>query len=218
MNEFFELVKQGFRLATNLGRMALDAGRAAFDGVLAAVLGYFGQVKKWTIRFAIAAAAPLLVIVPCLFFNAPVGGLYGMYVVWIVLLVAAELLLLTPVFFIWRRLKVLLPGAANDLQEWVEFIKSVVFNGLSFGIFVTLFPVWRAPGAFPLLLLVLACWVTLPACGFSSFCQRIYPVVRAVQLLVLLVLLVMQMAFPRHMEQLSWASGRKNRRGPDKFR
>ncbi len=201
MNGFFDLVKEGFRLAANLGLMALAA-------VKAAVLGYFNQVKLWSIRLAIAAAAPLVVIVPCLFFNAPVGWLYGTYVVWIVLLVAAELLLLTPVFLIWRRLKVLFPNVVNELQEWLDFIKSVVFNGLSLGIFVTLFPIWRSPGAFPLLLLVLACWVTLPACGFSEFCKRIYPCVRAVQLLLLFGLLVVQMAFPQHVKQMAWQSGK----------
>lgn len=202
MNEFLELIKEGFRLALNLGTMVAGT-------VKAAVLGYFNQVKTWTIRFVILAAIPLLVIVPCLLFKLSLGGLYGAYVVWIVLLAAAELLVLTPMFFIWRRLQKFFPNVAAELQEWLDFIKSVVFNGLSLGIFVTLFPVWRAPGAFPLLLLVLICWLTLPACGVSNLCKRIYPSVRAVQLLFLFGLLVMQMAFPRHMEQLSWASSKK---------
>jgi hypothetical protein len=51
--------------------------------------------------------------------------------------------------------------------------------------------------------------LSLPACAFSSFCNRIYPTVRGIQLLVLFGLLVLQMAFPRQMEQLGWASGRK---------
>ncbi len=202
MNDFIALVKEGFRLAWNLGQLALDA-------VKAAVLAYFRGVKKWSIRFFIAAVAPLVVIVPCLVFHVPFGGLYGAYVVWLVLLFAAELILITPMFLIWRRLKVLFPTVAHDLTDWVEFIKSVLFNGLALGIFVTLFPIWRSPGAFPLLLLVLVCWLTLPACAFSAFCKRIYPTVRGIQLLVLFGLLVLQMAFPRQMEQLGWASGRK---------
>ncbi len=202
MNDFIELVKEGFRLAWNLGKLAVET-------VKAAVLAYFRGVKKWTIRFFIAAVAPLVVILPCLIFHVPFGGLYGAYVVWLVLLFAAELILITPMFLIWRRLKVLFPTVAKDLEDWVDFIKSVLFNGLSLGIFVTLFPIWRSPGAFPLLLLVLVCWLTLPACGFSNFCKRIYPTVRGIQLLVLFGLLVLQMAFPRQMEQLGWASGRK---------
>jgi hypothetical protein len=59
-----------------------------------------------------------------------------------------------------------------------------------------------------LLLLVLACWLTLPACAFSSFCRRIYPTVRGVQLLLLFGLLILEMAFPRQMEQRGWATGR----------
>lgn len=202
MDDFIALVKEGFRLAWNLGKLSVET-------VKAAVLAYFRGVKKWTIRFFIAAIAPLVVIVPCLIFHVPFGGLYGAYVVWLFLLVAAELILITPMFLIWRRLKVLLPNVAKDLEDWVDFIKSVIFNGLSLGIFVTLFPIWRAPGAFPLLLLVLVCWLTLPACAFSNFCKRIYPTVRGIQLLVLFGLLVLQMAFPRQMEQLGWASGRK---------
>lgn len=201
MSEFFELIKEGFRLAANFGQMTLDA-------VKATVLGYFAQVKKWTIRFAVAAAAPLLIIVPCLIFKLTLGGLYGTYVVWIVLLAAAELLLLAPMFFVWRRLNVLFPNVASELQEWLDFLKSVLVNGLSLGIFVTLFPIWRAPGALPLLLLVLACWITLPACGISSFCRRIYPTIRAIQLSLLFGLLVIQMAFPRHMEQIMWSASR----------
>jgi hypothetical protein len=129
-------------------------------------------------------------------------------VVFLVLLLAAELILITPMFLVWRRLKALFPRMAKDLEDWVEFIKSVVFNGLALGIFASLFPIWRAPGAFPLLVLVLACWLTLPACAFSNFCKRIYPTVRGVQLLLLFGLLVLEMAFPRQMEQRGWATGR----------
>lgn len=199
MNDFIDLIKEGFRLAANLGTMAVGT-------VKAAVLAYFDPVKKWTIRLAIAAAIPLIVIVPCLIFHLSLGGFYGTYVVWIVILAAAELLLLTPMFFIWRRLNTIFPDVAAELREWLDFIISVVFNGLSLGIFVTLFPVWRAPGAFPLLLIVLVCWLTLPACGFSKFCKRIYPTLRAVQLVLLFGLLILQMAFPRHMDQLSWST------------
>ena len=74
---------------------------------------------------------------------------------------------------------------------------------------MTLFPVWRAPGTFPLLLLVLLCWLTLPACGVSDFCKRIYPSVRAIQLLFLAGLLVMQMAFPQQMKLRGWDSSIK---------
>ena len=69
MNEFLELIKEGFRLALNLGTMVADT-------VKAAVLGYFNQVKLWTIRFVVLAAIPLLIIVPCLLFKLSLGGLY----------------------------------------------------------------------------------------------------------------------------------------------
>jgi len=202
MGDFIELIKEGFRLAANVGTLA-------FDAVKAAVVGYFRQVKKWSIRFFIAALVPLVVIVPCMMFHLPFGWLYGTYVVYFVLLVAAELVLITPMFLVWRRVKAVFPTVASDLEGWVDFIKNVVFNGLSLGIFVTLFPVWKSPGALPLLLLVVACWLTLPACSVSSFCKRIYPAVRAVQLILLFGLLVLEMAFPRQMEQLTWATGRK---------
>lgn len=200
MSEFLELIKEGFRLAANLGQAGADVARAS-------VLGYFKQVRVWTIRFAITAAAPLVVIIPCLFFKLALGGLYGGYVVWVVLLVAAELLLLTPMYLVWRRLNAVFPKMALELQEWLDFIKSVVFNGLSLGIFVTLFPIWRSPGAFPLLLLVLACWVTLPMSGISDLFKQIYPGVRAIQLVVLFGVLVMKMAFPVQTQQLGWATG-----------
>jgi hypothetical protein len=202
MGDFIDLIKEGFRLAANVGAMAYDA-------VKAAVVGYFRQVKKWSIRFFIAALVPLVVVVPCMMFRLPLGWLYGTYVVYFVLLVAAELVLVTPMFLVWRRVKAVFPTVASDLADWVDFIKNVVFNGLSLGIFVTLVPVWRSPGALPLLLLVVACWLTLPACSVSSVCKRIYPAVRAVQLLLLFALLALQMVFPRQLEQLSWLTGRK---------
>jgi hypothetical protein len=87
---------------------------------------------------------------------------------------AAELLLIAPMFLIWRRVKTLFPTVAHDLEDWLDFIKNVVFNGLSLGIFVTFVPVWKSPAALPLLLLVVACWLTLPACSVSRFCKRIY--------------------------------------------
>jgi hypothetical protein len=201
MNDFLALFKEGFRLAWNLGQLALE-------NVKAVVLAYFLGVKKWSIRFIIAAVAPLVVIVPCLAFHAPFGALYGAYAVWLSLLFVAELILITPMILVWRRLKALFPTVAHDLGDWVDFIKSVLFNGLSLGIFVTLFPIWRSPGAFPLLLLVLACWLMLPACAFSSFCRRIYPAVQGIQLLFLAALLVLQMSFPRHLEQVKWAMAR----------
>jgi hypothetical protein len=199
--DFKNVVRQGFRLLANLTVFA--AGK-----VVEAVRAYFVQLKKWSILLFIAAVAPLVVVVPCLLFHAPWGWLYGTYIVWLVLLLAAELLLLTPIALAWKRLKTI-PILGPDLQEWFGFIKTVVFNGLSLGIFATLFPIWRSPGAFPLLLLVVACWLTLPACSFSGFCQKIYPAVRGVQLLLLASLLVLQMAFPRHLDQLKWSMGRK---------
>lgn len=202
MNDFITLVQEGYRLIRNLGQLTLDT-------VESAVLAYFRRVRSWTIRIFVAALAPLLVILPCLLLHLPLSGLYGFYVVWLILLFSAELILITPMFLIWRQIKVMFPSLVSDLTDWLEFIKSVIFNGLALGIFVTLFPIWRSPGAFPLLLLVLASWLTLPACGFSTFCKRVYPTIRAVQLLVLFGLLVLQMAYPRQMEQLSWASGQK---------
>ena len=199
--DFKSVVREGFRLAGNLAKVTAEK-------VADVVLSYFRQVKKWSIRLFIAAVAPLVVIVPCLVFHLPLGGLYGAYVVFLVVLLAAELILITPMFLVWRRLKSLFPTLAKDLEDWVEFIRSVVVNGLALGIFVTLFPIWRAPGAFPLLLLVLACWLILPACAFSNVCKRIYPTVRGIQLLLLLGLLVLEMAFPRQMEQRGWATSR----------
>ena len=202
MGDFIDLIEEGFRLFANVATFA-------YDGFKAAVVGYFRQVKKWSIRFFIAALIPLIVIVPCMMFGLPLGWLYGSYIVYFVLLVAAELLLLFPIFWFWRRVEAVFPTFASDLEYWIDIIKSVVFNGLSLGIFVTLVPVWKSPGALPLLLLVVACWLTLPACSVSSFCKRIYPAVRAVQLLLLFALLVLQMVFPRQIEQLTWLTSRK---------
>lgn len=195
MGDFIELIKEGFRLAMNVGRLALDAVRAT-------VIGYLQRVKKWSIRLFIWALVPLPVVVLLLMFQQPLGWVYGAYVVYFALLVAAELLLLLPVYLIWKRVKAIFPTVASDLEEWIDFIKNVVFNGLSLGIFVTLIPVWNSPGAFPLLLLVAACWLTLPACSISSFCKRIYPAIRAIQLLFLSGLLVLEMAYPIQMKQL----------------
>lgn len=199
--DFKNVVRQGFRLLANLTVLAVEK-------LAEAVRAYFLQLKKWSIRLFFAAVAPLVVVVPCLVFHAPWGWLYGTYIVWLGLLLAAELLLLTPIALAWKRIKAL-PILGPDLQEWFGFIKTIVFNGLSLGIFATLFPIWRSPGAFPLLLLVVACWLTLPACSFSHFCKKIYPIVRGLQLLLLAGLLVLQMAFPRHLDQLEWAMARK---------
>lgn len=210
--DFKNAVREGSRLLANLtligSEKAGEAVRAVAQKTADAVRAYFRQVRQWSIRLFIAALAPLLVIVPCFALHAPWGWLYGTYVVYLVLLLAAELVLLVPVLLAWKRVKAI-PILGPDLQEQIDFIKNVVFNGLSLGIFVTLFPVWRSPGAFPLLLLVLACWLTLPGCKFSAFCRRIYPAVRAVQLLILAALLILQMAFPRQLEQLKWVMGRK---------
>ena len=206
MKEFIELVKEGFRLAANLVMMA---GKMAFDAVKTAVLAYFNQVKEWTLRFAIWAAVPLVVVVPCLLFKLQLSPLYAAYTIWVALLLVAELLLLTPAFLIWRRVKPLFPGIVKDLEEWGEFIKVVGFNGLSFAVFIMVFPIWRNPSAFLVLLLVIACWFLLPTCGFNSFCKRVYPTLSAIQLIGLVGLLMFQMAFPRHMEQLNWATGKK---------
>lgn len=211
MGDFIELIKEGFRLAANVGMLALDATMVAVDAIKSAIFAYFKLVKKWTIRLTIAAFAPLVLIVPCLIFHAPLGGLYGIYVVWVVLLVVAELILVTPVFLVWRRVKSIpiLSTVARDLEDWIRFIKSIAFNGLSLVVFVTLVPIWRSPGAFVLLLIVIIAWLTLPACSFSSICRRIYPTVSVIQLLALSGLLFLQIAFPRQMEQLGWATGRK---------
>ena len=115
MGDFIDLIKEGFRLAANVGAMAYDA-------VKAAVVGYFRQVKKWSIRFFIAALVPLVVVVPCMMFRLPLGWLYGTYVVYFVLLVAAELVLVTPMFLVWRRFKAVFPTVASDLADWVDFI------------------------------------------------------------------------------------------------
>jgi len=202
MCDFINLIKKGLELAENVGTLALDVAKAA-------VLGYFTQVKKWSARLFMAALIPLLVIVPSLMLHQPFAWLYGAYVFYFVLLAAAELALIFPVFLVWKRVKNAFPSVARDLHEWVDFIKSVVFNGLSFGIFVTLFPVWRSPGALPLLLVVVACWLTLPLCSVSSFCKRVFPAVRAVQLIFLFGLLVLEMIFPLHMEQVQWEIERK---------
>lgn len=211
MGDFIELIKEGFRLVANVGKLTRDATKVAVDAIKAPIVAYYKQVKKWTIRLTIAAFAPLVVVLPCLFFHAPLGWLYGIYIAWVILLVAAEVILVTPVFLVWRRMKSIpiLSTIVRDLEEWFSFIKSIAFNGLSLVIFVTLVPVWRAPGAFVLLLVVMLAWLTLPACSFSSVCRRIYPTVSAIQLLGLSALLVLQMAFPRQVEQLGWASGRK---------
>jgi hypothetical protein len=210
MGDFIELIKEGFRLAANVGKLALDATMVAVDAIKAAIFAYFKQVKKWTIRLTIAAFAPLVLIVPCLIFHAPLRGLYGLYVVWVVLLVVAELILVTPVFLVWRRVKSIpiLSTVARDLEDWFSFINSIAFNGLSLVIFVTLVPIWRSPGAFVLLLIVMISWLTLPACSVSSICRRIYPTVSVIQLLGLSGLLFLQIAFPRQIEQLGWATHR----------
>ena len=212
MNDFIALVKEGCRLAWNLWKLSVetikDLGKRALETLKAAVIAYFRGVKKWTLRFFIAAVAPLIVIVPCLAFGAPFGALYGTYVAWVVLLLAAELAMMIPLFMVWRRVKVLFPTLVAELEEWLGFIRSVVFNGLSFAVFVAIFPIWKAPGSLPLLLLVVACWLTLPACSFSNFCKRIYPTVRGVQLFILFGLLVVKMAFPKQMEQRLWAADR----------
>src|SRR5258705_9929732 len=109
MNFFEDLknvVRQWLRLMKNLAVLTAEAVRA-----------YFLQLKKWSIRLFIAAVAPLVVVVPCLMFHAPWGWLYGTYIVWLVLLLAAELLLLTPIALAWKHLKTL-PILGPDLQEW----------------------------------------------------------------------------------------------------
>lgn len=199
--DFKNVVRQGFQLLANLAVLATEKFAEA-------VRAYYFQLKKWSVRLFLAAVIPLLVVVPCLLFHAPWQWLYGTYIAWLVLLLAAELLLLTPIALVWKHIKAL-PILGPDLQEWLGFIKTVVFTGLSLAIFATLFPIWRSPGAFPLLLLVLACWLALPACSFNQFCKKIYPFVRGIQLLFLAGLLVMQMAFPRHLDQLEWVMARK---------
>jgi hypothetical protein len=195
--DFKNVVREGFRLLANLTTFAAEKAKEV-------VVSYFRLVQRWLFWLFIAALAPLIVIAPCLMFGAPFGWLYGTYIVWLVILLAAGLLLITPVILIWRRVKILFPGIVQELEEWIDFIRTVVVTGFSFGIFVTLFPIWNSPGTFPLLLLVLVCWLTLPACAVSAFCRKMWPSVRSVQLLLLAALLTLQMAFPRHLERVKW--------------
>lgn len=206
MNDFIELVKEGFRLIGNLGGLALDFGKLALDELTAQILAYFNGVKKWTIRILLAAAFPLIVIVPCMLTGKPFSGLFSAYVIWFTLLFAAELMLIAPMFVIWRLLeKHVLPEFLKTvLKDYGRFIKAVLFNGLSFALFVAVFPKSNSPGASLLLIIVFACWLTLPACHISAFFRLISPYVQIGQVVLLAGVLWLQLQFPHQMERFKW--------------
>lgn len=122
--EFFDLFKEGVRLVWNIGQLTADKAKAL-------VLGYFTRVRRWTITLFLAALAPLVIIIPCLLFQVQAGMLYGFYTVYVTILVVAGLLLIMPLFIAVKRAKSLFPGLANDIGEWLDFTRSVLFNGLT---------------------------------------------------------------------------------------
>ena len=200
--DFKDLVRQGFHLFWNLGSLAAEQ-------VYQVIVAYFLRVKKWSVRFLIWAAVPFPLVFFLLLFHAPLGPVYGAYVAWLAVLLAAELLLITPLVLVWRRLRKLFPAIAQDLEEWLEFIKTVLVNGMNLAIFVALYPVWRSSFGTLLSLFTLASWLMLPACSNGTFRRRIYPVLRAIQLVVSFVLAILSLAFPAEIKQLSWATQTK---------
>lgn len=195
MNEFFELVKEGFSLALNLTSIALDA-------VKGVVLGYFKQVIKWSTRLAIFAVVPGLGVVYGLLNEKPWPVFNGFYAIWLAILAVAELVLLLPAFVVWRQAKPRLRGIANDLDDWASFAKVAMFNGVSAAISLILFPVWNDPQTILVFLLVIIAWLLLPKCGLGSFSRRVYPTLSAIQLIVLVLLLFLQKSFPQRLEEL----------------
>ena len=192
------LVREGFRLVANLTVLVAEKGTVAAEKSQKVVVTYFRLVGKWSLRILIAALIPLVVIIPCLVFRAPLGWLYGGFVVYCIFLLCVELALLLPIAFAWRLVrKAGVLGSYPD--EWWGSMKNVVFNGLSLAFFAALIPVWRSPGAYPLLLVIFGCWLALPLCSISSTIKRFYPAMRAFQFGLLAFLLVTHMVVPEYL-------------------
>lgn len=201
IDDFLNVARELSRLSGNIAAISAEKAKQA-------VLAYFRLVGTWSIRILVAALAPLVVIIPCLLFHAPLGWLYGAYVVYCAILLTFEIVLLWPISWALKLIKII-PAIDDEIKSFLRWIKTVLFNGFSLAIFVTLIPVWKSPGAYPLLLLILACWLVLPACYLSEFCKRVYPTVRAIQLGLLTCLLVVHAVFPEQLKQVLWEAARK---------
>jgi hypothetical protein len=210
MNDFIELVKEGFRLVGNIGKLALGSGKLALDQAKVAILVYFHGVKKWTLRFFAAALVPLIVILPCQVLPFHIPGLSSAYVIWLMLILIAELLLLSPLYLVLKQSKRLMPDfLASDLNDMVALIKSAIFNGLSIALFVAVFPRLNATGVGLITLVLVVSMLTMPACAVSSICKRILPYMQIGRFVFLACVLLLQVEFPNQMEHLGWAGHRK---------
>ncbi len=194
MSEFFELLKEGSKLAANLAQRVVV-------GINEAVRRYFTGVIKWSTRLAIFAVVPGLVAIYGISNEKPWSVFYGLYAIWFTVLTVAELVLLIPAFIVYRRARPLLGVIAEDLDAWASFTKVVIFNGVSIAIFWMLFPIWQAPQASLVLLFAVVAWLLLPESGFANFSRRIYPTLAAFQLVLLGLSLLLQLGYPKHMDQ-----------------